>query len=365
MKNKQVADWVLYSTCDEDAHSELKALRAGQDDHVLCVTGSACRVLSLLAQQPEKITAIDFAPGQNYLLDLKIAAIKAFEYSQLLEFFGVEKCSETQRWADFLTLQSLMSEDAFNYFSHYRKEIKAGVLYRGRHEKFYVYFLSPFLHLLYGKSFKAMFETDDIEAQKAIYFNQIRGPFWRLMIKKGFTKGLLKGILNNKDYETEFEIDDLGEYMLQTLDHTFSTHLAKYNDWLSMMVNGRYLGRHAMPHFLSRESYDAIRAAKTKVEIITADLVEYTQTAESNSFSVFSLSDVSSCISKSRFNELLGQLPRISQPGARLCYRNFIARHKVPSNLLEQIKIDTPMCQALNHSDRAFSYQFEVALINA
>ncbi|BET95951.1 DUF3419 family protein [Xenorhabdus taiwanensis] len=364
MKEKQIADWILYSTCDEDAYSELKALKVSNEDEVLCVTGSACRVLSLLAEKPKNITAIDFAAGQNYLLELKIAAIKNLTYDQLLGFFGVEQMSKEQRWKYFISLKDKITDEAFQYFCYYCKEIKEGVLYRGRHEKFYVYFLSPFLHFLYGKEFKEMFETECIERQKEIYFKKIRGPFWRLMIKKGFSKWLLKGILNNKDYETEFEVGDLGNYMLKTLDHTFSTHLAKYNDWLSMMINGRYLGRHAMPHFLSKDSYESIRNANTKIEIITMDLVDYCKKVKNERFSVFSLSDVSSCISKPRFNELLSQLPRLSRSRGRLCYRNFISRHKIPNALSQKIQIDVDMCNQLNHSDRAFSYQFEVALIN-
>ena len=82
--------WILYSTCDEDSYSELKALDINESDDVLCVTGSACRTLSLMTKNPKSITSIDYAAGQNHLLELKLAAIRELDYDTLLFFLGVE-----------------------------------------------------------------------------------------------------------------------------------------------------------------------------------------------------------------------------------------------------------------------------------
>lgn len=364
-----VEKWILYSTCDEDAVSELRALDIGLYDDVLSVTGSACRTLSLMAKNPRSITSVDYAAGQNYLLELKLAAMRSLEYDELLAFLGVDLNPSLQfgpkdRWNIFTKLAPGLSHGAVRYFSYYRKETKSGILFRGRHEKFYIRYLSPFLHFLYGDALRKIFSSESIESQRKIYFNEIRGPLWKLLITKGFTKSLLKRVLNNPDYECEFEVPDLGMYMLETLDHTFSNHLAKDSDWLSLMLNGRYMSTDALPHFLTRDSYNLIRSARTEINLVTKDLVEFSKGANEDSFSKFSLSDVSSCISKKRFNELLHQVSRISRADGRLCYRNFIARHMVPSSLTENINRDDEMCDMLNNDDKAFSYKFEVAVIN-
>lgn len=358
--------WVLYSTCDEDALSELKALEINDKDDVLCVTGSACRTLSLMTKNPSSITSVDYSAGQNYLLELKLAAMKNLDYDTLLYFMGVEnvKVENKSRLDIFMSLCPYLSSKAIDYFYYYMSAIKKGVLYQGRHEKFYRNFLSPFLHLIYGRALKELFEANDLNEQKNIYYKRIRGPFWKLMITKGFNKMLLKAILNNPDYETEFEIGDLGDYMLKTIDHTFLTHLAKDNDWLSLMLNGKYLNRNALPHFLLHDSYLAIRESNTSINIVTTDLVEFSKGSAANKFSKFSLSDVTSCIAKVRFNTLLGEIPRIGREGGKLCYRNFIARHLIPSELAPLLKRENDLCTNLDVNDRAFSYQFEVASIS-
>lgn len=355
-------DWILYSTCDEDAESELAALSISTNDDVLCVTGSACRTLSLLSHNPASITSVDYAAGQNHLLELKLAAIRMFDYDRLLGFLGVESPLRP-RWQDYLKLEVQLSEAARIYFRKYQEEIKAGIIFRGRHEKFYIRILGPILRFFYGKALVALFASNTIEQQKEIYFNKIRGHFFRLLVTKGFNKTLLTRILNNPSYEVEIEIGDLGSYMLKTLDHTFSTHLAKDSDWLSLMLNGRYLGRHALPHYLRQENIENIRVSETKLEIVTQDIVNYTKNLPDDRFSKFSLSDISSCISKKRFKELLTEIPRIGRKGGRLCYRNFIARRTIPEHLKHLMCRDNELCTRLNHCDRAFSYQFEVATL--
>src|ERR1039457_1199967 len=65
---------INYSSCNEDSHSELEALRLAPDKRVLCVTAGGGRVLNLLYDRPREIMAVDVNPTQNHLLELKIEA---------------------------------------------------------------------------------------------------------------------------------------------------------------------------------------------------------------------------------------------------------------------------------------------------
>ncbi len=360
---QKIEDWILYSTCDEDAESELRALAVNTEDDVLCVTGSACRTLSLISRNPRSITSIDYAAGQNYLLELKLAAIRHLDYDHLLGFLGVEPALNP-READYQRLKKHLSPAAQRYFAHYMRDVKAGILFRGRHEKFYIRFMAPFLHVLYGRALREIFSTDSLDHQKRLYFEKVRSPFFAFLISKGFNKSLLTAVLNNPDYEVEVEVGNLGNYMLETLDHTFSTHLAKESDWLSLMFNGRYLSRDALPHFLQEEVVRKIKAASTEIRIIQQDIVQFSSQAPEAAFSKFSLSDISSCIAKPRFMELLSHIPRIGRSNGRLCYRNFIARHQIPQSLNGLLTRDNELCNRLNRDDRAFSYQFEIATVS-
>ena len=47
----------------------MRALGVSAGEDVLSVTGSGCRTLSLVANDPRSVVSVDTAPGQNYLLE--------------------------------------------------------------------------------------------------------------------------------------------------------------------------------------------------------------------------------------------------------------------------------------------------------
>ena len=74
----QVALFKLVFTHNwEDPECDHAALKIKSDDAVLAITSGGCNVLGFLLFDPEVIYSIDINPAQSYLLELKIAAIKA------------------------------------------------------------------------------------------------------------------------------------------------------------------------------------------------------------------------------------------------------------------------------------------------
>src|SRR4051812_21233508 len=217
--------WILYSTSDEDNTSELRALNITPDDHVVSVTGSGCRTLSLLTQNPRSVVSVDYSPGQNYLLELKLAAIRALSYDELLQFFGVDQC--TTRWKIFESLEGQLPSAAAAYFRRHRAAIERGVLFSGRHERFYVTLVAPMMNLLFGRQLKQIFACSTVEEQAGIYRQELDGKLWRWLIRNGFSERTLRMILNDDKYHIEVHVPSIGDYMLERLDHTFTHHLAK------------------------------------------------------------------------------------------------------------------------------------------
>jgi S-adenosylmethionine-diacylglycerol 3-amino-3-carboxypropyl transferase len=355
--------WILYSTSDEDNTSELRALNITPEDEVISVTGSGCRTLSLLTQNPRSVVSVDYSPGQNYLLELKLAAIRTFSYDELLQFFGVDEC--TTRWTMFESLQEKISPEAAAYFRRHRPAIERGVLFSGRHERFYVRVVAPMIHLLYGRQLKKIYSCSSIEDQERIYREEIDGKLWRWLIRNGFSERTLRMILNDDKYHIEIHVPSIGDYMLDRLNHTFSHHLARDNHWISFMLNGKYPSRTSLPHFLLQENYEAIRRATTKLTPVTGNLIDYLKTLPDGSVDKFSLSDVTSCINKEEFNRLLDEVNRTGRTGGRLCYRNFLAKYSVMRDCDVRLHREEAVSSALDRDDLAFVYSFEVATIAA
>ncbi|MBK1987680.1 DUF3419 family protein [Sphaerospermopsis aphanizomenoides BCCUSP55] len=361
MQKSNPEKWILYSTCDEDSYSELRALELTSNDRVLAVTGSGCRTLSLLACNPKSLISVDYSAGQNYLLELKLVAIRALSYDVLLQFFGVEDCQN--RWDIFCSLRDHISPPAFAYFQANRWAIEQGILFAGRHELFYVRFVAPLMRLLYGRQMAQIARASNLEEQREIYNQQISGFLWNLLIRVGFSPLSISLILNDPKYVVEMNVN-VGDYLIERLEHTFTHHLVRDNHWTSFMFYGKYLGRRCLPHFLLEENYHAIREATTKFEIVTGNLIEYMKKLPEQSIDKYSLSDVTSCIDKQMFKTLMNEVIRTSENQGKLCYRNFLNKQLIPSELEDILQRDHELSDALYHDDLAFAYSFEVAQIN-
>ncbi|WP_225731397.1 MULTISPECIES: DUF3419 family protein [unclassified Nocardia] len=364
MKTAEPQDrWLLYSTCDEDSRSELRALEIGANDDVLAVTGSGCRALSLMVNNPRTVTAVDSSAGQTYLLELKLAAIRHFSYDTLLAFLGVDPSNE--RWRLFDELSQRLSPGCVAYFTRYRKAIEKGVLTQGRHEQLYVRVVAPVMRLLYGSAMREIFTAADLEFQRRIYRTKVDGRLWRAMVRNGFSERTLKLVLNDDSYRVVTDVQDCGGYVLERLDHIFTNHLARNNDWLSFMFHGGYPDREVLPHYLLRDNVAAIRSARTEMKIVRGDLMQRLRALPDGAIDKFSLSDVTSCIDREQFAVMMKEVVRVARKDARIVYRNFLSRHRPAAGLLDVLTRDDALCDQLYHDDYAFVYQFEVFTVDA
>jgi S-adenosylmethionine-diacylglycerol 3-amino-3-carboxypropyl transferase len=361
MSSKGSEKWILYSTCDEDSDSEMRALEVSAGEDVLSVTGSGCRTLSLIASQPRSVVSVDTSPGQNYLLEVKLAAIRHFDYDTLLAFLGIDPCPNRLRL--FAELRGKISPEAYRYFARHHKEVRQGLLMSGRHEKFYRRVVAPGMRLLYGRAMHDLFSARTLEEQRSIYLKKVDGVLWRSLIRYGFSERVLKFVLNDPGYRITIDVGSVGGYVLERTHHTFTNHLARDNHWLAFTFLGRYADRGTLPHFLLRENYEAIRSAPTKVEIVTENLIEYLRKAPDGSLDKFSLSDVTSCIDQDGFDQIMRHTARAGRPGGRVCYRNFLAKHQVPEEAHSTLFRDVALSSSLTHDDKAFVYDVEVLTV--
>ncbi|MEU6084915.1 DUF3419 family protein [Streptomyces sp. NPDC047108] len=360
--NPDKAKWILYSTCDEDSDSEMRALEVGPGEDVISVTGSGCRTLSLIVNDPRSVTSVDTSPGQNYLLEVKLAAIRHFSYDTLLAFLGIDP--HPDRWRLFTELRDRISPEAYRYFARHRTEVRRGLVLGGRHEKFYRRVVAPAMKVLYPRAMPALFSAPTLEQQRSVYRDRVDGPLWRGLIRYGFSERTLKTVLNDPGYRITIDVDSVGGYVLDRVHHTFTHHLARDNHWLAFTFLGRYPDRETLPHYLVRENVDAIRAADTAVTIVTGDLIQHIATLPDRSLDKFSLSDVTSCIGQDDFDVIMRHAARAGRPGGRVCYRNFLAKHRVPASAADILVRDDGLSSSLTRDDKAFVYDIEVLAIN-
>lgn len=343
-----------YTTCNEDSMTEIKALNIVATDTVLCVTGSGGRVLNLLTQNLKKIVAIDFNPIQNWLLELKIAAIKNLDYDQYVNFLGLNKCSE--RIKVFEAIKHDLSKDSCEYWENNIRIISRGIIYQGRFEKQLKY-MSSMIKGSNSDQVSKMFNFSDLEKQQAFYEKEWDRSFWENNSDLEFSKYNDPALHLYLDYD--YKIDTFIEMM----DKSLKTHLLKDNHFLSLLIDGSYQRVKNLPLCLQERYFDKIKRSIDKVEIKTGNIVAYLQ-QYSEYFDKFSLSDVQGYLPEEGFYELYQSVINAATRNSIVCARSGIFSRTVPTELENIIKRNFELERKLQKEDlTSFFYKIIVASI--
>src|SRR4029453_10196193 len=127
-----------YASVNEDWRTEAEALRVGSSDSVLCVTGGGDRPLNLLALDPARVVAIDLNPAQNHLLTLKVAAMRRLPFEEYAAFLGLTRPPASWRAQRWHALRGELPPASRGFWDRHRRPIRAGVIYQGRWERYYL-----------------------------------------------------------------------------------------------------------------------------------------------------------------------------------------------------------------------------------
>jgi len=345
-----------YTSCNEDSMTEIRALDIAVTDTVLCITGSGGRVLNLLTQNPKKIVAIDFNPIQNWLLELKMAAIKNLNYDQYANFLGLRKCGERMRL--FEAVKHDLSQSCRDYWEVNHRMISRGIIYQGRYEKQCKY-ISTILKETNEDQISEMFKFNDLEKQKDFYEKE-----WDFSVLKNnsdfqFSKDFDPVLSLQLDYD--YEVDNF----IGMLDKSFKTHLLKDNYLLSLFIDGNYQRTANLPLCLQEEHFNTIKLNIDHIEIVTGDMITYLQRCE-ECFDKFSLSDVQSYLSEEAFHQLYQAVINVATHNSIICARSFIFNRTIPTEFKNIIKRDFELERTLQNEDLAsFLYRIIVASIKS
>jgi len=80
---------LVYNATWEDPRIDRELLGIDSDSEVVAITSAGCNILDMLLDRPKAIHAVDLNPRQNLLLELKVALIRAGDFWDLFQFFGI------------------------------------------------------------------------------------------------------------------------------------------------------------------------------------------------------------------------------------------------------------------------------------
>ncbi len=343
-----------YSFGNEDWRTEKRALGIRPHDQVLCITASGDRPLNLLARECQKIVCIDANPSQNYLLQLKMAAMQVLEFQEYLSFLGAIPGKDRRQ--TLLKLLPFMEKEAAQFWLHHQTMIEKGVLYQGAVERL-TKIVARLTSFLRGKKLRKLFAMNNLEEQKKFVREEWDGYLWRKIFDIFLNPFISRVFLEDPGLENVGAVIKPGTYIYDRIKASLERDLARKNPLLSLLLKGKVYPEAFSPH-LREEGTKVIKTRLQKLEVKTNDVVDYLDSVPSGTFDVFSLSDVASYMNYSRFDRLLRNIIRTAKPGARFCLRQFLSSYEIPADLQPFFDRNTSLEKQLEEQDNCFVYRF-------
>ncbi len=351
---------ISYSGPNEDSRSELRALNITEDDTVLGITGAGDRLLSLLVNNPKKLIAIDVNPSQNYLLELKIAAIKELNRERFMAFMGISSCSN--RIQIYGMLRHQLSAEARRFWDENLSSIKEGVFFKSALEKHFS-LLGRLLRVFRKKRVQELLSFTNLKEQKEFFDQKWNTLGWRLFIHFTHQKFIFKFLLKDPGfYEFVPKDTSIPKYLVGRLHKSLQHHVVSENFFTTFLLSGSYRLDTALPFYLKTNNYEKIQDVlkNKKIEIVNGLLEEYLQ-SHSGTIDKFSISDVSAYLPRESFLSLMDAIYTAGSETSAFCMRHFITKRNIPDALQNKFEFDKDLEKVLDDYDHSFVYSFNVA----
>lgn len=351
----------LYSADNEDTRSELKALEIGGDDTVVAIAAGGGRVLSLLTAGPKRLIAIDRRPEQVFNLELKAAAMDAFDLAHFQGFLGIAHGFD--RLDQYRAVRPSLSRSARRYWDNRRRLIEAGVFFAGRTETALIRFMRGLKAVGLMDWAEPFFQATSLEAQQALLEARRehvdRGmSWWRLFCHPLVIYSLAQdpSFLRSTD-------ESVGAYLVRRVVDYASSHLVRESYVLRLAYDCSLNPNSPLPPYLASTGFDQARKRLDRLEVQCGDLRDFVPRARISSRVKWSLSDVSCWMTEAEFHDLLRSITVGLPAGSRFCVRNFAARREIPRDLRYRVHRLNELCSLLDSGDSSVIYRFECAEI--
>src|SRR5262245_60405560 len=126
---------IRYAQCWEDADVLVAALQP-QPGHVcVSIASAGDNALALLSQGPARVLAVDLNSAQLACLELRVAAFKELEHSELLELIGSRNSSRRNEL--YQRCRKLPSQRCRSFWDSRPADIERGIGSAGKFERYF------------------------------------------------------------------------------------------------------------------------------------------------------------------------------------------------------------------------------------
>lgn len=344
-------DRLMYAQNWEDPCLELAALAVRPEDDVIAIGGGGCTALSLLAQGPRHLHAVDCSFAQIHMLRLKLAAVMHLPAGQATRFLGGLPAHD--RIATFKSLRAVLPAQTALFWNGRIEQVQGGVLAHGRIERYFA-ILRWLLRLIHSqRHIETLFEQPTLESQRRYYHDCWNTPGWRRLFLLAH-KRILDRALDPSFYRY-VEARNLPRELHERAGRCLTELPIGDNYFLSWILRGRYPDHAAArPPYLLPGAAGPLTESASRLETHHADIREFLRSRPESSCDKFYLSNVAEWLREDELAPFFEQVIRVARDGAVVCTRALMVDRPLPPVLADRLCEDTARSAALAASDRAF-----------
>jgi S-adenosylmethionine-diacylglycerol 3-amino-3-carboxypropyl transferase len=343
---------IRYAQCWEDADILLEALNIKPGAHCFSIASAGDNTLALLTQNPARVVAVDRNRAQLFCLQLRVAAYRSFEYSELLQFIG-SRPSRT-RATLYRRCRSELSPDARQFWDARLHMIENGIGSAGKFERYFQIFRRHVLPFVHPRSRMRQLLRDGSPRQRRDFYHQKWNSWrWRLIFHLFFSRVVMSRLGRDRSAFSQVRGSVAGR-ILRRVEYALAELDAAKNPYLHWILAGCH--GTSLPVALREENFEIIRSRLDRLEWHCASLGEYLHDTQPRSFHAFNLSDVFEYMPENDYHCHLKMCVRAGAPGARLAYWNMLAPRRRPGAMQDVLESHDELARKLFARDQAFFY---------
>ncbi len=347
---------ILYAQCWEDPEIDRVAFAIGPDDVVFTITSGGCNALAFLADDPRRVIALDLNPHQNRVLELKIAAFRALEYQELLQFLGA--APSARRLELYGAVRRRLGGESRSYWDDRPGKLRRGIIHAGRYESYMRLVRRSFDALLDGRYLaEGLLAARNPTERAAFYHDCWDGRRWRCFTRVLLSRTVQSLLFDRAFYAQLGESFSFGDHFRERVRHAVVDLSLRENPYLCYILFGGFPCHASLPTYLRPENFGAIRSRLDRVAILPGACEEFFPTLPAGAVSRFNFTNIFEWMMPASYEALLAETVRIARPGAVLTYRNLLVPRSRPASLAGTLLPQRELARRLHERDRSFIYR--------
>ena len=357
---------LVYPQIWEDPVVDMEALAIGPADHVVAIASGGCNVMSYLAANPKRITAVDLNHAHVALTRLKLAAAQHLpSHRQFANFFAQADARANVAVFDQYVAAHL-DEGTRRYWQERdiwgRRRITAfarGFYRTGLLGRFIG--ATHFLGRLLGVDVRNLAAARSMDEQRQVFDTQIAPAFHHW---------LLRGILANPASlyglgipPAQYKALAGGRSMADVIYSRVEKLACGFplaENYFARQAFGRFYGEGALPPYLEAWNFAAVQSGARRVDVRQESMTDFLALSPDYSLDCFVLLDAQDWMNDTQLTALWRQIDRTAASGARVIFRTAADERllpgRIPAAILSGWTYDERRSRDMGAHDRSSIY---------